>query len=130
MSLFCADLIQAVGTVMDIKWIMGGKVRTGSFCTLANAACGTRARPLQLAVRMALPTNLNSVSHSRRWRLHPPRTCFLRRRVSPRVGTTPIGAAARRLTRSRTTRAPHPTLEASLGELETTPSLGAKQCRV
>lgn len=33
LSLFIADLIQAVGTVLDIKWINEGKVHIGSFCT-------------------------------------------------------------------------------------------------
>ncbi|KAK0195075.1 hypothetical protein F5146DRAFT_1109451 [Armillaria mellea] len=33
LSLFFADLIQALGAVLDIKWINEGKVETGSFCT-------------------------------------------------------------------------------------------------
>ncbi|TFK44243.1 hypothetical protein BDQ12DRAFT_7840 [Crucibulum laeve] len=32
-SLFCADIIQAIGAVMDIKWINDGKVEIGGFCT-------------------------------------------------------------------------------------------------
>ncbi|KAL0956613.1 hypothetical protein HGRIS_002749 [Hohenbuehelia grisea] len=33
LSLFSADLVQALGAVMDIKWINDGKVETGQFCT-------------------------------------------------------------------------------------------------
>ncbi|PBK95518.1 hypothetical protein ARMGADRAFT_1145799, partial [Armillaria gallica] len=33
LSLFFADLIQALGAVLDIKWINEGKVETGPFCT-------------------------------------------------------------------------------------------------
>jgi len=33
LSLFAADFVQAVGAVMDIKWINDGKVEIGNFCT-------------------------------------------------------------------------------------------------
>ncbi|KAF5385891.1 hypothetical protein D9615_002585 [Tricholomella constricta] len=33
LSLFIADFIQALGAVMDIKWIHEGKVEIGNFCT-------------------------------------------------------------------------------------------------
>ncbi|KAK0476750.1 hypothetical protein IW261DRAFT_1566827 [Armillaria novae-zelandiae] len=33
LSLFFADFIQALGAVLDIKWINEGKVETGPFCT-------------------------------------------------------------------------------------------------
>ncbi|KDR75049.1 hypothetical protein GALMADRAFT_248909 [Galerina marginata CBS 339.88] len=31
-SLFSADVLQAIGAVMDIKWIQDGKVESGNFC--------------------------------------------------------------------------------------------------
>ncbi|KAJ7105417.1 hypothetical protein C8R43DRAFT_1046810 [Mycena crocata] len=33
LSLFVADLIQAVGAVMDVHWVHDGKVAVGAFCT-------------------------------------------------------------------------------------------------
>jgi hypothetical protein len=33
LSLLIADLVQAVGTIMDIRWIHKGIVRVGGFCT-------------------------------------------------------------------------------------------------
>lgn len=33
LSLFVADLIQAVGAVMDVRWVHSGKVEVGAFCT-------------------------------------------------------------------------------------------------
>ncbi|KAJ7693375.1 hypothetical protein B0H17DRAFT_1059942 [Mycena rosella] len=33
LSLFVADLIQAIGAVMDVHWVHNGKVEVGSFCT-------------------------------------------------------------------------------------------------
>jgi hypothetical protein len=33
LSLFAADFVQALGAVMDIKWIKDGKVEIGTFCT-------------------------------------------------------------------------------------------------
>lgn len=33
MSLFCSDLLQAIGYVLNIKWVHQGKVETGGFCT-------------------------------------------------------------------------------------------------
>ncbi|KAF8893529.1 hypothetical protein BD779DRAFT_1506741 [Infundibulicybe gibba] len=33
LSLFSADFIQAVGAVMDVKWINDGKVQIGGYCT-------------------------------------------------------------------------------------------------
>ncbi|KAI0040915.1 hypothetical protein FA95DRAFT_1646065 [Auriscalpium vulgare] len=33
LSLFSLDLIQALGTVVDVKWVRLGKVYSGSFCT-------------------------------------------------------------------------------------------------
>ncbi|KAJ7141392.1 hypothetical protein C8R44DRAFT_763319 [Mycena epipterygia] len=33
LSLFVADLIQAIGAVMDVHWVHSGKVEVGSFCT-------------------------------------------------------------------------------------------------
>jgi hypothetical protein len=31
--LFFADLVQALGAVMDVKWVNDGKVEIGNFCT-------------------------------------------------------------------------------------------------
>ncbi|KAI0058574.1 hypothetical protein BV25DRAFT_1840948 [Artomyces pyxidatus] len=33
LSLFCMDLVQALGAVLDVKWVREGKVYDGSFCT-------------------------------------------------------------------------------------------------
>lgn len=33
LSLFFADLVQALGAVMDVKWVNDGKVEIGNFCT-------------------------------------------------------------------------------------------------
>ncbi|KAJ8520458.1 hypothetical protein ONZ45_g2702 [Pleurotus djamor] len=33
LSLFSADLVQALGAIMDVKWIQDGKVEIGSFCS-------------------------------------------------------------------------------------------------
>ncbi|KII92419.1 hypothetical protein PLICRDRAFT_89020 [Plicaturopsis crispa FD-325 SS-3] len=33
LSLFASDLIQAMGTVLDVKWAHAGKLENGSFCT-------------------------------------------------------------------------------------------------
>ncbi|KAJ7060759.1 hypothetical protein C8F01DRAFT_1025309, partial [Mycena amicta] len=33
LSLFCADLLQSLGVVMDVRWINDGIVRVGSLCT-------------------------------------------------------------------------------------------------
>ena len=33
LSLFTFDLIQAVGTVLDVKWVNEGMVYTGTYCT-------------------------------------------------------------------------------------------------
>lgn len=33
LSLFVADLIQAIGAVMDVRWVHSGKVEVGAFCT-------------------------------------------------------------------------------------------------
>ncbi|KAJ7745447.1 hypothetical protein DFH07DRAFT_748882 [Mycena maculata] len=33
LSLFIADLIQAIGAVMDIRWVHSGRVEIGAFCT-------------------------------------------------------------------------------------------------
>ncbi|KAJ6629520.1 hypothetical protein B0H10DRAFT_1776278 [Mycena sp. CBHHK59/15] len=33
LSLFVADLIQAIGAVMDARWVHAGKVEVGAFCT-------------------------------------------------------------------------------------------------
>ncbi|THH21357.1 hypothetical protein EW146_g174 [Bondarzewia mesenterica] len=33
MSLFCSDMLQAIGYVLNIKWVHEGMVQTGSFCT-------------------------------------------------------------------------------------------------
>jgi len=37
LSLFTSDLIQALGAVLDIKWVHEGKVYTGSYCTAQGA---------------------------------------------------------------------------------------------
>lgn len=38
LSLFASDLIQALGAVMDIKWVNEGKVYTGGYCTAQGVA--------------------------------------------------------------------------------------------
>ena len=38
-SLFSADILQAIGAVMDIKWIHDGKVEVGSFCNAQGGSC-------------------------------------------------------------------------------------------
>jgi hypothetical protein len=34
LSLFTGDLVQAVGALLQIRWIDAGKVQVGSFCTV------------------------------------------------------------------------------------------------
>jgi hypothetical protein len=33
LSLFVADLVQAIGAVMDVRWVHSGRVEAGAFCT-------------------------------------------------------------------------------------------------
>ncbi|KAA1473968.1 hypothetical protein DENSPDRAFT_840507 [Dentipellis sp. KUC8613] len=37
LSLFCSDLVQALGGVLDVKWINEGKVYSGTFCSAQGA---------------------------------------------------------------------------------------------
>lgn len=55
LSLFVADLIQAIGAVMDVHWVHSGKVEVGGFCTAqgvvqqlgeTSVAITTLVRPL------------------------------------------------------------------------------------
>ncbi|KAA1473969.1 hypothetical protein DENSPDRAFT_780811 [Dentipellis sp. KUC8613] len=36
-SLFCSDLVQALGSVLDVKWVHEGKVYSGAFCSAQGA---------------------------------------------------------------------------------------------
>jgi len=33
LSLFFADLLQAIGSVMDLKWVVNGHLEVGEFCS-------------------------------------------------------------------------------------------------
>ena len=32
LSLFCADMLQAIGAFMDVRWVHEGSVNVGSYC--------------------------------------------------------------------------------------------------
>ncbi|KAF9467367.1 hypothetical protein BDZ94DRAFT_1249167 [Collybia nuda] len=49
LSLFVADFVQALGAVMDIKWIRDGKVEIGAFCT-AQGETGVAITTLLIAI--------------------------------------------------------------------------------
>jgi hypothetical protein len=63
LSLFTADFVQALGVVLEIRWIDAGKVRIGSFCT----AQGQALPPVWCARFVDESQGYFSISVKRQW---------------------------------------------------------------
>jgi hypothetical protein len=65
LSLFFADLVQAVGAVMDVHWVHAGKVQAGSYCSAQGVVQQLGETSVAITTLVCL-VSLLAFSYSRR----------------------------------------------------------------